>query len=70
MNTGTSEKYRNLRLLIVDDEEDMCMLLKRLFERQGLKASMAFNGEMALDTFRTESPDLILLDILMPGMDG
>ncbi len=64
------DKYRGMKILIVDDEEDMCVLLKRLFERQGLAAMMAFDGESALDQFRKEEPDAVVLDILMPGMDG
>lgn len=64
------EKFRNMRVLIVDDEEDMCFLLKRLFERHGVGSFLAFDGETALDLYRAERPDLVLLDIIMPGMDG
>ncbi|MBR9976161.1 MAG: sigma-54-dependent Fis family transcriptional regulator [Bacteroidetes bacterium] len=64
------EKYRGMKILIVDDEEDMCILLKRLFERQGLTAMMALDGDTALDLFRREPPDAVVLDVLMPGMDG
>ncbi|MBE0643591.1 MAG: sigma-54-dependent Fis family transcriptional regulator [Bacteroidetes bacterium] len=64
------EKYRGMKILIVDDEEDMCILLKRLFERQGLTAMMALDGDTALELFRRETPDAVVLDVLMPGMDG
>ncbi len=64
------DKYRGMKVLIVDDEEDMCILLKRLFERQGLMAMMALDGETALELYRREEPDAVLLDILMPRMDG
>ncbi len=64
------EKYRGMKILIVDDEEDMCILLKRLFERQGLTAMMAMDGDSALDQFRKDEPDAVVLDILMPRMDG
>ncbi|MBN1446676.1 MAG: sigma-54-dependent Fis family transcriptional regulator [Bacteroidetes bacterium] len=64
------DKFRGMKILIVDDEEDMCILLKRLFERHGLKALMAFDGDAALDMFRKEEPDAVVLDILMPRMDG
>lgn len=64
------EKYRGMKILIVDDEEDMCILLKRLFERQGLTAMMAMDGDAALDQFRKDEPDAVVLDILMPRMDG
>jgi DNA-binding NtrC family response regulator len=64
------DKYRGMKILIVDDEEDMCILLKRLFERQGLSAMMAMGGDSALDQFRKEEPDAVVLDILMPRMDG
>jgi DNA-binding NtrC family response regulator len=64
------EKYRGMKILIVDDEEDMCILLKRLFERQGLSVMMAMDGDTALDLFRKDVPDAVVLDVLMPGMDG
>jgi len=64
------EKYRGMKVLIVDDEEDMCLLLKRLFEKQGLVAMMAMDGETALERFRKEEPDIVVLDILMPVMSG
>jgi two-component system nitrogen regulation response regulator GlnG len=64
------EKYRGMKILIVDDEEDMCILLKRMFERQGLTVMMALEGDTALDLFRRDTPDAVVLDVLMPGMDG
>ncbi|MBR9977559.1 MAG: sigma-54-dependent Fis family transcriptional regulator [Bacteroidetes bacterium] len=64
------ENYAGMRVLIVDDEEDMCTLLKRLFEKAGLNVSIALEGETALDLYRQNPPDVVLLDVLMPGMDG
>ncbi|MFZ1731040.1 MAG: sigma-54 dependent transcriptional regulator [Bacteroidota bacterium] len=64
------EKYRGMKILIVDDEEDMCILLKRMFERQGLTVMMALEGDTALELFRRDTPDAVVLDVLMPGMDG
>ncbi|MCB2204008.1 sigma-54 dependent transcriptional regulator [bacterium] len=64
------DKYRGMKILIVDDEEDMCILLKRLFERHGLMSMMAMDGDSALELFRKDEPDAVVLDILMPRMDG
>lgn len=64
------DKYRGMKILIVDDEEEMCILLKRLFERHGLSAMMAMEGDSALELFRRDPPDAVVLDVLMPGMDG
>ncbi|MGA2402093.1 MAG: sigma-54 dependent transcriptional regulator [Syntrophobacteraceae bacterium] len=58
------------RLLIVDDEIDHCTLLTHLMEREGFKTAVAYDGETALKAIRTEPPDVVLLDVKMPGMDG
>ena len=58
------------RLLIVDDEIDHCTLLTHLMEREGFKTAVAYDGETALQAIRTEPPDVVLLDVNMPGMDG
>ncbi len=63
-------KYKGMKILIVDDDEAMCLLLKRLFERQGLLAMIALDGETGLDKFRKEEPDTVVLDIMMPGIGG
>ena len=57
-------------ILVVDDEPVNIQLLRRKLEWEGLRVLSADNGQMGLDLARSESPDLILLDIMMPGMDG
>lgn len=57
-------------VVIVDDTPENIRLLAQLLSEQGYRVRSAPNGERALATVRKERPDLILLDILMPGMDG
>ena len=57
-------------ILVVDDEPVNIQLLRRKLEWEGLRVLSADNGQTGLDLARSESPDLILLDIMMPGMDG
>jgi two-component system alkaline phosphatase synthesis response regulator PhoP len=57
-------------ILIVDDEEDILELLTYNFESEGYRVRQARNGEEALSLVHGERPDLILLDIMMPKMDG
>jgi DNA-binding response OmpR family regulator len=58
------------RLLIVDDEEDLIAELKPLLERTGFEVEAALNGEQALASIAVKPPDLIVLDVLIPGVDG
>ena len=57
-------------ILIVDDQVQLCQLFQRALERDGHTVSIALSGEEALDTFIRLPIDLILLDILLPDMDG
>lgn len=57
-------------ILIVDDEESIRQTLNGILEDEGYKTIEAENGSAALDIIQEESPDLVLLDIWMPGMDG
>lgn len=57
-------------LLIVDDEPHVCKLLQILLQNQGYQTLTASSGEEALLMVAQQPPDLILLDIMMPGMDG
>ena len=58
------------RLLIVDDEATLCDSLRRVFERDGYEVATAGRAEEALQLFEEGAFDLILSDILLPGMDG
>ncbi len=58
------------RILIVDDEEEICAQLSRLVRQEGFEALTAPDGDVALDVLRRESPDVMLLDIRMTGLDG
>jgi CheY-like chemotaxis protein len=58
------------RILIVDDEPLNIKLLGNLLKNAGYSLEFATNGEKALEWMREESFDLILLDVMMPGMDG
>ncbi len=57
-------------VLLVDDENDILELLAYNFRRAGLATRNALNGREALDIARRQPPDLVVLDILMPRMDG
>jgi two-component system, OmpR family, alkaline phosphatase synthesis response regulator PhoP len=58
------------RILIVDDEEDILDLLEYNLEKEDFKVMRATNGEEAIAVAKREQPDMILLDIMMPRMDG
>ncbi|MFH1033336.1 MAG: response regulator [Pseudomonadota bacterium] len=57
-------------VLIVDDEPTNLMLMEELFHQQGARTSSARDGRTALDLAREHKPDIILLDVMMPGMNG
>ena len=65
-----SEKNRKNSILIVDDTPENLSILRRLLTDKGYQVRPALNGEIALKAIDTQAPDLILLDIMMPGMDG
>lgn len=58
------------KILIVDDEKDIVDLVSYNLEKEGYKCYTAYDGEQALEKARDKKPDLILLDIMMPKMDG
>ncbi|HQO92938.1 MAG TPA: response regulator, partial [bacterium] len=58
------------RILLVDDEEDILNLVKYNLERDGYKVETVTTGEAAVRAARENVPDLILLDLMLPGMDG
>lgn len=58
------------KILLVDDEESIQLLYQEEFEDEGYQVVSALNGEEALEKFKETSPDLVILDIQMPGMNG
>ena len=58
------------RVLVVDDNENNREIVSRLLEREGYEVSTAENGALALEQINSQPPDLVLLDVMMPVMDG
>ena len=58
------------RILIEDDEEDVVTTLQFTLEKEGYQCLTAYDGKEALDKAKRENPDLIILDIMMPKMNG
>jgi two-component system response regulator (stage 0 sporulation protein F) len=58
------------KLLIVDDQNGIRILLMEVFGSEGYETYQASNGKLALEIVRSVSPDLVLLDMKIPGMDG
>lgn len=59
-----------VEILVVDDEPDVLYLIKRILERNGFSVIGAEDGESCLEMLKTERPDLIILDVMMPGLNG
>jgi len=65
------ESFKDRRILVVDDEERMVRFIRLNLEHDGFQVFEAFNGKQAIDKIRSNLPDLVLLDVMMPsGIDG
>lgn len=60
----------NLKILLVDDEEEFVTTLAERLELRGLQARVALNGEAALQMIETDTPQIVILDVMMPGIGG
>ena len=58
------------KVLIVDDEKDIVETLKFILESEGLTCMVAYDGEEALNLAKTQNPDLIVLDVMLPKING
>lgn len=65
-----SDSTRSLRVLIADDEDFNRTYLQILLSAQGYQCLEASNGQQAVDIFKQEQPDIVIMDVLMPTMDG
>ena len=59
-----------ISVLVVEDDRNICELLKLYLEKEGYTVTVAVDGGDGLAKFRTHKPDLVLLDVMMPVMDG
>ena len=65
-----ADEFERRRILVVDDEERMVRFIRLNLEHDGFQVSEAFNGKEAIQKIRDVTPDLILLDVMMPDIDG
>jgi DNA-binding response OmpR family regulator len=61
---------KNLKILLVDDEEEFVTTLAERLELRGLQARTALNGEAALKMIEADIPQIVILDVMMPGIGG
>ncbi|MBE2221556.1 MAG: response regulator transcription factor [Anaerolineae bacterium] len=61
---------RKQRILVVDDDKEVVRLMRAYLEQAGYEVLVAYDGETAVHNLRREKPDLVLLDLMLPGMDG
>jgi len=65
-----SDKYKNVNVLLVEDDTFLANIYKTKFEMEGFKITVSDNGEKGFNDAKKKKPDIILLDILLPKMDG
>ena len=64
------EEFDRRKILVVDDEERMVRFIRMNLEHDGFMVSEAFNGKQAISKLRDVNPDIVLLDVMMPDVDG
>ena len=60
----------NTKILIADDDRNIVELLRLYIEKEGFSTIIAYDGKRAVEAFKNENPDLVVLDVMMPEMDG
>ena len=65
-----SKDSKPITILVIDDEPNMLQLLERILTSEGYNVKLATDGVYGISLLRDEDPDLVLLDIMMPGPDG
>lgn len=60
----------NKKVLVIDDDRNLCRLLEIYLKKAGFQVLLAYDGFAGLELARSEDPDLVILDIMLPGMDG
>ena len=63
-------KMANTKILIADDDRNIVELLRLYIEKEGYSTIIAYDGKHAVEAFKKENPDLVVLDVMMPEMDG
>jgi DNA-binding response OmpR family regulator len=66
----TDTRIKDRQILVVDDEERMVRFIRLNLEHDGFRVSEAFNGNQAINKIRSSLPDLVLLDVMLPDIDG
>src|SRR3989344_653497 len=61
---------RKVRILLVDDEPDLLAVLREVLEKEGFSVETAPDGYQALQSIRSHMPDIAVIDLRMPGLDG
>lgn len=64
------DKHKLIKILLVDDEPNILIALEFLFEQEGYIVQKAYNGHQAIDKATAFRPDIMVLDVMMPGLDG
>ena len=63
-------QFVKTKVLVVDDDEHICELIRLYFEKEGFAVNIANDGNKAIETFKSLVPDVVILDIMLPGADG
>ncbi len=61
---------KNERILVVDDDRNICELIRLYLEKEGYAVTLAYDGQAALSLFKENAPSVVLLDVMLPKMDG
>ena len=69
-STGGRDGGARLRALVVDDEQPLVRIVSTYLQREGFEVVVAYDGERAVEMAHAEHPDLIVLDLMLPGIDG
>jgi DNA-binding response OmpR family regulator len=64
------KSIKNIKIMIVEDDKDICEMYALAFMKKGFTVFTAPDGKVAINKFKTKNPDIILLDILMPNVNG